>query len=73
MPALKHDVTKTLWGSEFTLPAGTDVHLIKGASGVRGDMYAVTSVKLLTQLTGNDHDPKYRYCFVEHSDVDESV
>ncbi|QSY98569.1 hypothetical protein J2J97_32205 (plasmid) [Rhizobium bangladeshense] len=71
MPQLIRDVQLTLWGSEVTLPAGTAVHLVKGADGIKGDLYAVTSVPLLVKLTGNAHDPKYRYAFVDHADVGE--
>lgn len=53
-----------LWGQKVTLPAGTKVRLIKEASGTEGDLYAVESVKLLIELTGNAHDPHYRYAFV---------
>lgn len=61
---LKEDHEMTLWGCTFVLPKGTQVQLIKGASGTQGDLWAVRHVKLLKELTGNHHDPVYRYCFV---------
>lgn len=71
MPKLIRDVQCNLWGSDVTLPAGTRVMLVKGASGTKGDLYAVADAKLLVDLTGNSHDPKYRYAFVDHADVGE--
>lgn len=51
-------------GSKFTLPAGTLCHLVKGADGLKGDLYAVSQAKVIMDLTGNKHDPIYRYCWV---------
>lgn len=48
----------------FTLPKGTPVVLIKNASGTEGDLYAVRDAKTIMDLTGNTHDPKYRYVWV---------
>ena len=53
-----------LWGVTTTIPEGTPVILVKGADGLMGDLWAVQSKKLLVELTGNTHDPKYRYAFV---------
>lgn len=47
-----------------TIPKGTRVHLVKGADGMRGDLWAVSSVSLLVNLTGNNWDPHYRYAWV---------
>ncbi|MDQ0475255.1 hypothetical protein [Labrys wisconsinensis] len=60
------DLPMNLWGSQAVLPKGTLVHLVKGASGIgtEGDLWAVSNTKLLMDLTGNTHDPKYRYAFV---------
>lgn len=63
---LKQDHTLTLWDCTFTLPAGTQMQLIQGIGGG----WAVRSVKLLIDLTGNTHDPVYRYCFVPKELVD---
>lgn len=49
----------------ITIPAGTEVIPVEGGMGTE---WAVKSEKLLIDLTGNTHDPKYRYCFVP-SDV----
>lgn len=74
---MAHETTKDLeldlWGSKVTLPQGTKVRLIKGASGTRGDLYAVDSVKDLIALTGNAHDPRYRYAFVPTDAVAEAA
>jgi|JI10StandDraft_1071094.scaffolds.fasta_scaffold199727_5 hypothetical protein len=70
MPKLNRDAPITYCGQSITLPAGTSVKLVKGASGTQGDLYAVESVKLLIELTGNTHDPKYRYAFVPADAVD---
>jgi hypothetical protein len=61
---LKQDHELTIWGSTITLPRGTRLSLIKNASGTEGDLWAVSSTRLLQELTGNMHDPVYRYCFV---------
>lgn len=53
----------------FTLPKGTVVVLIKNADGILGDLWAVRSPKVIMDLTGNTHDPKYRYTFVPAEDV----
>lgn len=65
----RHDLVKTFWGSTVTIPKGTRVRLIKNADGVRGDLFAVDDVLLLMKLTGNKHDPKYRYAFIEPEEV----
>ncbi len=70
MSALNRDLPITLWGSEVVIPKGTKVRLIKSASGTEGDLYAVESISLLMELTGNTHDPKYRYAFVPTDAVD---
>lgn len=57
----------------FTLPAGTVVVLIKGADGIKGDLWAVRDAKVIIDLTGNTHDPIYRYTWVEAADVGEVV
>lgn len=67
--ALLHDVTKTLWGSTFTIPAGTLVKLVEGASGTQGDLYGVADVALMKRLSGNAHDPDFRWCYVDAADV----
>jgi hypothetical protein len=45
--------------------AGVDVTLPKGAILVNvNDRFAVQSIDLIARLTGNTHDPKYRWCYV---------
>jgi len=51
-------------GSSITPPAGTQALRIKGADGLRGDLFAAAQAKVLIDLTGNTHDPKYRYCWL---------
>jgi hypothetical protein len=52
-----------------TIPAGTQLVAVQNGIGTE---YAVSSVALLIKLTGNTHDPKYRYCFVPSDVVGES-
>jgi hypothetical protein len=61
---LSQDHTLTIWGSAITLPKGTRLELVNRTSSGKDGMWAVESVKLLQQLTGNAHDPIHRYCFV---------
>lgn len=59
------DLPMNLWGADVVLPAGTDVMLLKNASGTAPfNKWAVQSEALLMKLTGNTHDPKYRYAWV---------
>lgn len=51
-------------GSRFTLPAGTMCHLVRGADGISGDLFAVSQAKVVVDLSGNKHDATYRYCWV---------
>lgn len=50
----------------ITLPEGTAV--IEIESGM-GKLWAVESVALLTELTGDAHDSKHRYVTVNAADV----
>lgn len=43
-----------------TIPAGTVAVLVEG----HGGGWAVASEALLMRLTGNTHDPRYRYAFL---------
>lgn len=45
----------------FILPAGSRAALVKGLSGLAGDGFAALNIRQLIELTGNSHDPKYRY------------
>lgn len=65
----RRDLALTAWGSSFTLPAGTPVTLIKGADGLKGDLWAVRDARTLINLTGNSHDPIYRYCWIDAAEV----
>lgn len=58
----RKQLTVTYHGSTFRLPKGTE--LIKLQNGQGFDCFAVQSEQLLISLTGNDHDPKYRYCWI---------
>lgn len=46
------------------IPAGTRVALIPGLDGLTGDGWVVSDIALLVKLTGNSHDPHYRYCVI---------
>lgn len=61
---LKCDHTVTEWGSTFTLPAGTEIMAVCRGVDMHIPLYAVKNSALLMELSGNNHDPKYRYCFV---------
>ena len=54
------DLPMHLWGTDVVIPKGTQVMHIKGTGGG----YAVRNIELLAELTGNTHDPKYRYAWV---------
>jgi len=54
----------------ITIPAGTLVELVDGPQGM---FWAVADVPLLMRLTGNTHDPKYRYICVPHALVGEAL
>lgn len=70
MAKTNRDVDLHYHGTDITLPKGTRVELIRGASGTEGDKWAVASIRLLMDLTGNTHDPKYRYAWVPADAVD---
>ena len=55
------------FGCEVTLPEGTELVMVQNGTGLQ---YAVASVALLKELTGNTHDPVYRHCFVPDDVVD---
>lgn len=65
MAVTNRDITANLWGSTVTIPAGTRVHFVKGIGGG----WVVSSAKLLIELTGNTHDPIYRYAWINETDV----
>lgn len=45
---------------QIVIPVGTEVLHVAG----NGGGYAVNDTELLVKLTGNDHDPKYRYAWL---------
>ncbi len=47
-----------------TFPTGTRCQLIKGLIGGQQDGYVIADISLIIRLTGNAHDPKYRYVCV---------
>jgi hypothetical protein len=59
------DLELTAWVTAFTLPKGTIVQLIQILDGIRGGGFVVRDAKRLMNLTGNTHDPKYRYLWIE--------
>lgn len=54
----------------FTLPTGTAVTLIEDGGGTRGHLWAVSNPQVIMDLTGNTHDPIYRYFWIEPKDVE---
>lgn len=79
MHVLKRDLTVTPWRAAqvipdtFTLPAGTEVRLIRDADGIRGDLWAVTDISAVIRASGNRHDAVHRYVFVEADEVVEAL
>jgi hypothetical protein len=65
---LKRDLPTNLWGADIVLPKGTKVELPNKINS----MWAVSSVDLLIKLTGNAHDPKYRYAWVTDTEAEET-
>lgn len=66
MTTTNRDVTLIPWENiglkqEIMIPAGTRCVLVDGPQGCA---WAVDDVPLLVKLTGNSHDPKYRYVFL---------
>lgn len=47
---------------KVTVPVGTPALLIQDGSGA--EFWAVADVAWLVEVTGNTHDPYYRYCFI---------
>ena len=64
---LNREIIADAWGTTITLPKGTVLVRVKGGSG---PSYAVASEALLIRLTGNTHDPHYRYLFVPDDAVE---
>lgn len=62
---LKADVKTSFYGSDITLPEGAAVVWVEG----NGGGFALASTKLLIKLTGNTHDPVYRYAWVNREQV----
>ena len=56
-------------GSRITIPKGSAVLHVDG----NGGGFALASTSQLIALTGNDHDPKYRYCWLNGADVDNGI
>lgn len=66
MPHLKEDYTCTPFqniglSTAITVPKGTKCKLVKSLNGGAGDGWVIDDVPLLIKLTGNSHDPVYRY------------
>jgi hypothetical protein len=62
-------VSLRAWGAVIELPAGSRVDVINGFDPHRGDSFIAADVEQLIGLTGNNHDPKYRYLAVPASVV----
>lgn len=71
MPKLNRDVQVNAFGVDITLPEGTAVTRMPVGGGLIGyPKFAVASSTLLAKLTGNKHDPVYRYVPVPDDAVD---
>ncbi len=58
---LSRDLQVDAWGVTITLPKGTRLMSIHAPDGYH---WAVHNVALLVELTGNNHDPHYRYLWI---------
>ena len=57
---------------KVTIPAGTRVKMVPDLDGIHGAGWVVDDVPLLIRLTGNAHDPHYRYATVPADVVSET-
>lgn len=57
---LKRELEVNAWGAKITLPIGTKICLVIEENGG----YAVADSEWLKQVTGNTHDPEYRFLYV---------
>lgn len=57
---LTEDYRTTFYGADIVLPAGAAVVFVEG----NGGGFALASTQLLIELTGNTHDPVYRYAWI---------
>lgn len=57
-------------GDAWTLPAGARVQLVKGFHGGTRDAFAAADVAQLKHLSGNSHDPAYRYMMIDPANVE---
>jgi hypothetical protein len=62
----KRDLPANLWGVQATIPKGSVVIHVTGAGGG----FAIADAKLLERLSGNTHDPKYRYVWIDEQEVE---
>lgn len=69
------DVDVTCWANilganapRITIPKGTRVMIVDDPQGMA---YAVEDTALLARLTGNAHDPIYRYVYVPANAVED--
>lgn len=61
----KRDLPMNLWGVDVVIPKGARVKFIDG----NGGGFAIEDTQLLIALTGNTHDPIYRYAWIADSEV----
>jgi hypothetical protein len=57
---LARELEANAWGATITLPIGTAICLVHEENGG----FAVEDVAWLKQITGNTHDPEYRFLYV---------
>jgi hypothetical protein len=68
-PLYAHELSATFDLGGGMLPLGTPVALIRGLDGRAGDGFVIADVPALVALTGNTHDPHYRYVTIRPADV----
>lgn len=61
----KRDIHTTLWGVNVVIPKGERVKFVEG----NGGGFVIEDTQLLISLTGNTHDPIYRYAWISGEDV----
>jgi len=56
--------------SKFILPAGSKAIFVRALDGVKGDGFAAGDPSQIVALTGNSHDPHYRYIPLAADDIE---
>lgn len=68
---LKHAVFVNAWGVKIELPAGTRVQSVLGRNSFC--YWGVLDKELIKRLSGNTHDPNYRWLFVDDEHIEKEA